>query len=84
LREGRRAVELLPVDKDAIDGKKLVLYLAIIAAWVGEKELACEYLAIAPPSYGALKSFPWYDPLRGELCFEKIVASLAPKDAVTK
>jgi serine/threonine-protein kinase len=83
LREGRRAVELLPVEKDAIDGKLMVKYLAVIAAWVGEKDLACEQLAIltgpTDPSYGELKLMPWWDPLRGEPCFEKIVASLAPK-----
>ena len=51
LREGWRAVELLPVEKDAVDGKLLVKYLAMIAAWVGEKDLACEQLAIVtgPP-----------------------------------
>jgi serine/threonine protein kinase/Tfp pilus assembly protein PilF len=85
LREGRRAVELLPMQKDVIDGKLLVKYLAMIAAWVGEKDLACEQLAIVtrPPSadtYGGLKLMPWWDPLRGEPCFEKIVASLAPKE----
>ena len=32
-------------------------------------------------SYGALKLFPVWDPLRGDPRFEKIVASLAPKDA---
>jgi hypothetical protein len=26
-----------------------------------------------------LKLLPWWDPLRGDPCFEKIVASLAPK-----
>ena len=31
-------------------------------------------------SYGALKLFPVWDPLRGDPRFEKIVASLAPKD----
>ena len=31
-------------------------------------------------SYGALKLLPYWDPLRGEPCFEKIVASLAPKE----
>jgi hypothetical protein len=36
-REGRRAVELLPAEKDAVDGKLLVMYFAIMAAWVGEK-----------------------------------------------
>jgi hypothetical protein len=30
-------------------------------------------------SYGALKLFPLWDPLRGDPRFEKIIASLAPK-----
>jgi len=56
----------------------------VIAAWVGEKDLACEQVAIAvrPPSnvsYGELTLMPWWDPLRGDPRFEKIVASLAPK-----
>jgi len=84
LREGRRAVELLPVEKDAINGPLMIEYLAMIAAWVGDKNLACEKLAIAirPPStisYGQLKLLPFWDPLRGDPRFEKIVASLAPK-----
>jgi serine/threonine protein kinase/tetratricopeptide (TPR) repeat protein len=86
LREGRRAVELLPVGKDAVNGPLMIAYLAIIAAWVGEKDLACEQLAIAirPPStvsYGQLKLLPFWDPLRKDPRFEKIVASLAPKEA---
>jgi TolB-like protein len=84
LREGRRAVELLPVEKDAINGPVMIVYLAMIAAWVGDKDLACQQLAIAvrPPStvsYGQLKQLPYWDPLRGDPRFEKIVASLAPK-----
>jgi serine/threonine protein kinase/tetratricopeptide (TPR) repeat protein len=87
LREGRRAVELLPVGKDPINGMVMIKYLAMIAAWVGEKDLACEQLAtaIGSPisgldlSYGELKLMPFWDTLRGEPCFEKIVASLAPK-----
>ena len=47
LREGRRAVELLPVEKDSINGMVMIEYLAMIAAWVGEKDLACEQLATA-------------------------------------
>ena len=87
LREGRRAVELLPVEKDAINGQLMITYLAVIAAWVGEKDLACEQLAIAirPPStvsYGQLKLLPFWDPLRNDQCFEKIVASLAPKETI--
>jgi serine/threonine-protein kinase len=84
LREGRRAVELLPVEKDAPEGVDMVKYLAMIAAWIGDKDLACEQLAMAirgPSnlSYGDLKLLPLWDPLRGDPRFEKIVASLAPK-----
>jgi hypothetical protein len=35
--------------------------------------------AVLIPSYGALKSLPFWDLLRGDPRFEKIVASLAPK-----
>jgi TolB-like protein/Flp pilus assembly protein TadD len=84
LRAGRRAVELLPVEKDEISGARIILCLARIAAWVGDNDLACEQLAIAIRhpgrlSYGDLKLMLWWDPLRGDPCFEKIVASLAPK-----
>jgi len=84
LRAGRRAVELLPLEKDAINGTAMIKYLAMIAAWVGDDDLACEQLAVAirPPSrltYGQLKLLPFWDPLRGNPRFEKIVASLAPK-----
>ena len=62
----------------------MVEYFAMIAAWVGDNALACEQLAIASRtpvrvSYGQLKLMPWWDPLRGDPCFEQIVASLAPK-----
>jgi hypothetical protein len=83
LREGRRAVELCPIGKDALRGIAMIKYLAMIAAWAGEKDLACEQLAIAirkpsDLSYGQLKLMPFWDPLRGDPRFEKIVASLAP------
>jgi len=85
LREGRRAVEVLPVEKDAVNGRMIIAYSAMIAAWVGDKALACEQLASVvghptPPSYGQLKLPPWWDPLRGDPCFEQMVASLVPKE----
>jgi hypothetical protein len=78
LREGRRAVELLPVEKDALNGPAMIKYLAMVAAWVGDNDLACEQLAAAiripsSLSYGQLKLMPWWDPLRGDVRFEKIV-----------
>jgi serine/threonine protein kinase/tetratricopeptide (TPR) repeat protein len=81
LSEGRRAVELLPVEKDSINGLVMIRYLAMIAAWVGDKDLACEQLATAVRyptsllelSYGELKLMPWWDPLRGDPRFERIL-----------
>jgi TolB-like protein/Tfp pilus assembly protein PilF/predicted Ser/Thr protein kinase len=87
LSECRRAVELLPVQKDAFNGPLMIQWFAISAAWVGEKDLALEELAIAARvpgtlSYGWLKLLPFWDPLRGDPRFERIVASLAPKEAM--
>ncbi len=84
LREEQRAVELLPVEKDAINGPAMIKYSAMIAAWVGDNDRACEQLATAirlpnSPSYGQLKLLPFWDPLRADPRFEEIVASLAPK-----
>ena len=84
LREGRRAIQLLPAEKDSINGPLMIGYLAIIAAWIGDNDLACENLGAAirypgPLNYGELKLLPFWDPLRGNPRFEKIVASLAPE-----
>jgi TolB-like protein/class 3 adenylate cyclase/Tfp pilus assembly protein PilF len=85
IREGTQAVALVPVSKDAIDGADLILNLAVICAWTGEKDLALKQLADGAriPStlnYGWLRLHPDWDLLRGDPRFEKIVASLAPKD----
>jgi len=84
IREGRRAAELLPVEKDSVVGALVVQNLALIYAWTGEKDLAFEQLTIAAKlpgflSYGELRLHPYWDSLRGDPRFEKIVASLAPK-----
>jgi TolB-like protein/Tfp pilus assembly protein PilF len=88
LEEGRRAIALLPMEKDVINGSRVIQYFALIAAWAGEKDLAVQQLefGLRTPvasdalSYGALKLLPFWDPLRGDPRFEEIVASLAPKD----
>ena len=84
LREGRRACELLPISKDAISGVALAVNLAQIETWIGEKDRAIEQIAAVEGvpnelSYGLLKLHPYWDSLRGDPRFEKIVASLAPK-----
>jgi TolB-like protein/Flp pilus assembly protein TadD len=87
LQEGRRAIELLPVEKDSVNGSYMIQYFAVIAVWAGEKDLALQQLEIGLRvpvasqllSYGGLKLLPFWDPLRGDPRFEKIVQSLAPK-----
>jgi hypothetical protein len=87
LEEGRRAIALMPLEKDVYNSSHVVQYFAITAAWAGDKELALQQLETglrAPMasyalSYGALKLLPFWDPLRGDPRFEKIVNSLAPK-----
>ena len=86
LREGQRAVDLLPLEKDAFGGMEIVNYFSVTAAWAGNKDLACRQLVIATSqpsalSYGQLKLLPFWDALHSDPRFEKIVASLAPKDA---
>jgi TolB-like protein/tRNA A-37 threonylcarbamoyl transferase component Bud32 len=85
IREGKRAVALMPVSKNAIDGAMLIHYLAAIYAWAGDKDRAIEQLSETAKlpgsslSYGRLRLNPLWDPLRGDPRFEAIVASLAPK-----
>jgi TolB-like protein/Tfp pilus assembly protein PilF/class 3 adenylate cyclase len=84
IAEGRRACDLLPVAKDAMDGPSFVNNLALIYAWVGEKDLALKTLAQSARTpggvnFGELKLQPHWDALRGDPRFDQIVASLAPK-----
>ncbi len=83
LREGLRAVELLPSTKDALNGTEVLYFYAVICAWTGERDQAIQQLEIlaklpAGVSYGEIRLDPFWDPLRGDPRFERIVASLAP------
>ena len=83
LREGLRAVELLPSTKDALNGTEVLYFYAVICAWTGERDQAIQQLQTlarlpAGVSYGEIRLDPFWDPLRGDPRFEKIVASLAP------
>jgi TolB-like protein/predicted Ser/Thr protein kinase/Tfp pilus assembly protein PilF len=82
LSEGRRAIELLPVQKDAFNGPLMIQWYAVSAAWVGEKDLAFEQLAMAAHipgelCYGNLKLQPFWDPLRDDPRFEKILTEVS-------
>jgi TolB-like protein len=82
VQHSRRAVELFPVTKDAITGAEILRNLAITYAWAGEKDLALERLEEVvripgPISYGQLHLHPWWDPLRDDPRFERLVAQVA-------
>jgi len=78
LREGKLAVELLPVTKEALRGCYRVKDLARIYVMVGEYDLAIEqleYLLSIPSelSIPLLRLDPAWDPLRNHPRFQKLV-----------
>jgi tetratricopeptide (TPR) repeat protein len=85
IREARRAVELLPIAKDFVNGPTWVADLALVYAWTGERDAALEQLekvATIPGvlggfvvTYGDLRFNPCWDSLRGDKRFDKIVAA---------
>ena len=77
IRAGQRAVELLPVSKDAYDGPLIATKLAVIYAHVGEADRAYELLGDLMklpngPTPGTLRVEPEWDPLRGDPRFEEL------------
>jgi TolB-like protein/Tfp pilus assembly protein PilF len=78
IREGRRACELLPMSRDAVDGVAFLVNLAQVYTWTGEKDLAIETLAkaLSVPNdchYGELRLHPMWDPLRDDPRFQKLM-----------
>jgi len=85
LQEAQHAIDLMPISKDIYDGALVLEGLAQVYTWSGEPDRAIEVLQklVSIPSYinyARLKFHPLWKPLRGNPKFEKIVASLAPKD----
>lgn len=83
IAEGRKAVELLPIDRDAITGSALLQNLAVIYAWTGEKQAALDILnqLVGMPgylSYGQLRLHPYWTYLRDDPSFSNILQTLQP------
>jgi serine/threonine protein kinase/tetratricopeptide (TPR) repeat protein len=92
LREGERAVELAPIEKDAIYGAQMLGLLAAICAQTGEHDRALELIerllitpaAVLPAFEGSITlhelALRWHwDPLRTEPRFQKILQGPEPK-----
>ena len=78
VREGRRASELLPENKDAVDGPKITLGLAEIHTMVGDSNSAIPLLVHClsvpgPLTVPLLKLDPVWDPLRSDARFRKLI-----------
>jgi serine/threonine protein kinase/tetratricopeptide (TPR) repeat protein len=83
--EAKRAAEILSISKDAMEGTQTALNLAVVYAWTDEFDLAFETLAPLAKTpnglfYGQLKLDRYWDPLRKDRRFEKLLAELAPRD----
>ncbi|NQT96309.1 MAG: hypothetical protein HQ562_01075 [Candidatus Marinimicrobia bacterium] len=80
--EGQKAVELLPIAKNHLDGPYCIYDLVIIYILTGEYELAIdniEYLLSIPSSMTKweLRLDPIYDPLRENPRFQKLIDSVS-------
>jgi tetratricopeptide (TPR) repeat protein len=79
IREGREAVALLPVSKDAYFGADRVINLAAIYAMVGETDLAVDRLEVvlkvpSAVSPARLRVDPRFTSLKGNPRFERLLA----------
>jgi hypothetical protein len=82
-------MELAPNLKDWGTVAYVTRCFAMICAWTGERELALRHVEAftkTPGGYtcGILRLSPLWDPLRGDPRFEKVLASLSPKETVSK
>jgi TolB-like protein/thioredoxin-like negative regulator of GroEL len=85
IAEAKQAVEMLPISRDAVDGPVIAINLAIVYAWTQELDMAFETLGPLTKTpngiyYGDLKLNPYWDPLRKDPRFEKLLAELAPRE----
>jgi TolB-like protein/Tfp pilus assembly protein PilF len=83
IAEGRRACQLLPLSRDAVDAPAFITNLAIVYAWTGEKDLAFEQLVVSTRipngvTYGDLKLNPQWDVLRGDPRLEALLVKMGP------
>jgi len=82
IRLAKRAVDLVPFSRNALDAPAQVLVLAEVYARLGERDAALEQLASivqlpCGPDYGRLKFDPVWDGIRSDPRFQQIMARAA-------
>jgi TolB-like protein len=86
VREGRRAVELLPLSRDAYEGANRLQDLAMIYATIGDRDGAIDQLRIlleipSRVSPGDLRVDPTWGLLRNDPRFQQLADQSLPTDA---
>ena len=86
IREGKRAVELLPESRDAMDGPLMTLALARIYATLGDSDSALSLIehSLSSPrgiNVPTLRLDPVWDPIRSDPRFEKLLAKFVSPSA---
>src|SRR6266508_1011956 len=83
-----RAMVVVPIEKDAVEGPDAIEILARVAAQMGEPDRAIAALQKVlsvpyafPLTPALLRLDPMFDPLRNDPRFERLVASPTPKKA---
>jgi eukaryotic-like serine/threonine-protein kinase len=82
LQEARRAIELCPVSHDAVDGATYETALAMVYAWIGERDAAMtelEKVVKLPrgPNWGELRFSPLWDDVRTDTRFDSLLTQAA-------
>jgi hypothetical protein len=81
IAEAEQASSMVPISRKAWSGIRIAMNVAVVYAWTGELDHSFEILKKLPYGihYGELKS-PFWDPLRKDPRFDKLLAELAPRD----
>jgi tetratricopeptide (TPR) repeat protein len=82
LREAKRAIELCPVSRDAVDAPWYETMLALVYSWTGEHDAALtqlEKIVRLPrgPDYAELRFNPWWDEIRTDPRFDILLTQAA-------
>jgi TolB-like protein/Flp pilus assembly protein TadD len=89
ISEAKRAVELQPVTTDALAGPSALKNLALAYAWCDDPDQSFDTLSllIKMPfglKYGQLKRDPYWEPLRKDPRYEKLLEASAADGAASK